>query len=316
MLEYISTRSNPKTNIKQEGREGTVKRTDDLRDLKERKELPVYIENDNLGFSLLPSNYREYKDCTPYLFVNCNNIDVPIKTLGTSICYLSFPDDTTSSSNYYSNFIIELVSSLGIDILFDISDYYDFGVVNSREEKFDIINLVLDAVELSNNDIEIYWENYNNQYVPNSFIIVSNNTDYITGNLSYGSLSNTSSFNIVSNNLYDFTDLNVLSTESELVGSEYINDIKGNTIANRNRYKKVLVELEGDRLLIHTDDSFQVNKIVLSYDKKPIFMNHRANILPSLSNRMNELVTLTAKKMAMIASGDISAIQNETLNLE
>lgn len=314
LLEYISTRSNPKTNIKHEGRETTVKRVEDLRELKARKLLPVYIDSSKLQYAILPNNYREYKDVVANVIYGCKglpNLNNYKYTEIKDICVLPFIN-TNVVGEHFKNFKIELnLITGGSETLFNVSDYGDFVGFYSNDVKFEIINLLLDSVVLNKKKPEVYWENYGNEYEQSSFILVVQPDIYSSATISYDNISTTVQFIPKDYERYNKSSLeNVesLTSSSELIDSESIGDILRNSMMIKNRQENPLIELEENRILIHHDNKFIVDSITLRYDKKPIFMNYKANILPSLLDRANEIIPLVVSNMAITTSGNIEGL--------
>jgi hypothetical protein len=317
MLEFIKTRSNPITNIKRQGREQSVKRTEDLRELKKRKLIPTYYLSADLMYFTLPADYGSFTDCKPAIFYNCDNDDLSTKTTSFSKCIIEFPDDTIASSDFYKNFKIDVTDGITTTTLIDINDYVDFGTINSKSEKFELTQLFLSLAILKyNSELEIYWQYYDNEYHPNSFIIIDKGGVYTSATLSFDGVSNTANFNTIVKTIYDLTGKSLIDTNSELRPSEYIEDTKTNSIANRNRQNKILIEEEENRILLHHTNKFVIDSVQLRYDKKPILMNIRANIMPTLLNVADELVKLTVKKMVAIANGNYEVLNNENLTIE
>jgi hypothetical protein len=321
MLEYISTRSNVKTNLKFEGRESTIKRVEDLKSLKARKTLPAYIEDSFLSYVILPSNYREFKDAECNIVYNCRGFSsaVPTSVISIGICILPFLD-SDATSDFFSDFEILLSDTVGvISTLFSINNYGNLSNLNSNDIKFEIINLVLDSVILSNKDVEIYWEHYGSEYHAESFIIVDTNNNYDSSTISYDTVTETVNFNPNILNKYDSSSLSnveLISTSSDLVASENISEIKSNTMMMKNRYRSPLIELEDNILLVYNDNKFVVKSILIRYDKKPIFMNYKAKILPSLLDRANEIIKMVVFALSVTTSGSIEGILKETQIIE
>lgn len=313
MLKYISMRSNPKTNIKVEGREQSVKRVDDLKGLKARKSLPAFIDSPNLQYCILPSNYRQFTDGQAKITYNCRglkDIEVDVAILYKSV--LPFDDDTSSDELFKDFKIVLDLGGGNIYTLFDINTYINFVGFRTNYAKFEIINLVLDSILLSNIDIEIYWENYGSDYHANSFIIITRSNAYITSGISYGNMSFEEPFTAITNLEKYIVEGESLTVSCDLIPSEDIGDILMNSMMIKNRHESPLIELEDNRILIHHNSKFIINSFLLRYDKKPIFMNYKANILPSLLDRADEIISMVVASMAITTSGNIQGILQES----
>lgn len=313
MLKYISIRSNPKTNAKVEGREQSIKRVDDLKSLKARKTLPAFIDSPNLQYCILPSNYKEFKDGQVKITYDCRGLKGTEEQV--SIFYkvvLPFADDL-SSGDLFTNFKIELDLGGGIvNTLFDINNYVNFVGFKTNSAKFEIVNLILDVVHLSTTDVEVYWEKYGSEYHANSFIIITRSDAYISATISYGAISLQETFVAKTDTKKYIAKGEQLLTSCDLIPSEDISEILMNSMMVKNRHESPLVEIEDNRILIHHDSKFIINSFLLRYDKKPIFMNYKANILPSLLDRADEIISMVVASLAITTSGSIEGILHES----
>lgn len=307
VLQFVETRSNPKTNFKREGYEDTQKRYDDLRELKRSISLPSY--NIKRGsFSILPVDY--YKRVSVGANVIYSKLDLPKPSEKDTYYYsiLEFPDNTLGKERYL-NFKIEQ----GGDTIFSINDFPNISKLHSADAKFMIINLVLEHIK----DVDVYWENWNNVYKANCFILVNKETS-ATYTLSYGvrmppyssvSLDHSTTYNKYPDNDGTLRPVDLFSSEDEF-----------NTLSNpyyqKNKQLNPSSYIENSRIIVHDGSNFIVPSIILTYLKKPRLINLKADQSCEISvNR--EIIDLAIQRLkAYIKDEGYQHVVNESQIIE
>ncbi|KAF5080375.1 hypothetical protein DSECCO2_120170 [anaerobic digester metagenome] len=304
VLQFVELRTSEKSNRKREGAEETIKRYDDIRELKRHYFSNIIIDNDE-HYVILPSNY--YKFGSAQVDIKYSKFNLPITNANSQIKYkvIPFLDDNNSSATY-ANFKISKASN----VIFDIKSYVNFPILYNRDSKFMIINLVIDT--LLNKGIEVYWENYNNNYYPESFIIIDNSNDKYT--LNYGNVAAVSTTHNYSYDSYT----NVLANRQspvELISSADLYEMPNNHYQDINRHRKPYGYIEGTRLYIKGGAEFVPLGATISYYKKPRLINHITNQMCDITvNR--EIVDMAIQRLKAIIKDEgyqALAVENQII---
>jgi hypothetical protein len=309
VLQYVDTRTSPRSNTKGKGFEENQKRYDDLRELKRVVTLPTYIPTDFSGenrvYSILPSDYLRATITTSKVSYNKFGLVVSHAPSATSIAYLNFPDDMSSGAKY-QNFRIDQTIGNNTTTIFGISPMHRFPDVFSVDAKFMIINLVLNHFS-RNDEIKVYWERYDSIYRPDTFIIVSN-IGGIFSLLYAGSQTNSVS-DVITRSMVTNT-INKRAA-NDLVSSQYRSSMLDNHHYRRNRHSNPITTIENKRLYVDCDDTFVVPSVNLEYLKRPTVIDHVTNSMCELSmNR--EVIDLAVQRLkAYIKDEGYQHIVNE-----
>lgn len=304
VLQFVELRTSDKSNRKREGAEETIKRYDDIRELKKHYFSNIILDNDE-HFVILPSNY--YKFGSAQVDIKYSKFNLPITNINSQIKYKTIPFlDDNSTGATYTNFKLTRASN----VIFDINSYVNFPILYNRDSKFMIINMIIDT--LLNKGIEVYWENYNNNYYPESFIVVDNSTDNYT--LKYGNVISVSTINNYNYDSYG----NVLANKQspvELVSSADIYEIPNNYYQNTNRHIKPYGYIEGTRLYVKGGIDFVPLGVTISYYKKPRLINHITNQMCDITvNR--EIVDMAIQRLKAIIKDEgyqALAVENQII---
>jgi len=319
VLQFVETRSSNKTNIKREGFGDSVKREDDLRDLKSTApNLPVYTNENNKKFSILPYNY--YKFVSGGGSVKFSKFELPKPTnYSHYICQvikfepIKKGSPSKKDDGFYNGFVIELDDK----VIFNISDYGNMPSYYTEDAKFMIINLVLEQLN-KRKDFKVYWENWNNIYKQDSFIFIQNVNAIEEGfrhfRITYDNQIILPSVEV--HKLKSYPYLNTSPKPIVLSDSEESYLDSDNFYSKRNRHSAVQVYLEGQRLYVKEGDNFIVKDITLSYLKKPRLINHATNQTCEITvNR--EIIDLAAQRLkAYIKDEGYQHIVNESQTIE
>lgn len=303
VLQFIETRSNPKTNIKREGLEETTKRYDDLRELKRTFTSIAYKRADSKPFIILPSDYYKYISVGAEVHYNIN---VPTATSTNNIAYsvLPFPDDIDNIEKYKDLKVLK-----NNKVIFDINEYPNFPKVFNEDGKFMLINIILSKLK-PNSELSTYWEQWDDVRESNSFIILSSSKFKLTYKdkevvakrydrvyHSYPSLTTKTSP----------VDLNRSEDEFEILNNHYY---------QANKHLNPSGFIEGNSLYLYEGKDFIIREIKLLYFKKPELINHVTNQSCELSvNR--EIVDLAVQRLkSYIKDEGYQAMVNEVQIME
>lgn len=311
VLQFIETRTNPKTNIKREGLEDTQKRYDDLRDLKRSFVSPIYLHNNSL-FSILPPDYLKYISFGVKVKYDKFN---KINTIGSKDIHariLKFPDDTNNPA--YNKFrIVRKDSDNNNTTLFHIDDYANISNLYGRESKFVIINLVLQELNLLDG-YEVYWERWSTYYYKDSFIIITtkNNNHYIN----YGDKKDDS---WVSSDTYKLFRYNIFKQEGKYSPANPVSSIhefSNNFYNNRNKHLNPDLFLSDGNIYLKEGDNYVATELSMIYYKKPRLINIHTNTNCEIQvNR--EIVDLAIQRLkAYIKDEGYQHIVNENQIIE
>jgi hypothetical protein len=264
VLQFIENRTSFKSNRKGEGFEDSVKRYDDVRELKTSYKSNVWIEDDK-PFILLPVNYYKFVSAGGSVKFSKFNLPTANMDVTKNIQIITFPDDYNQGVTYENFKLVQ-----GSVSLFDIKDYTTMPKLYTYSSKFILINLIMDVVNRKPN-VEIYWEKWNNEYHPNSFIVSTNSNNLIT--LSYGSVSvnsklETRKFTTYSNVYASLKPIDLISSSDKYT-------VQSNYHLYTNRHLNPLGYMEDGRFYVLEGNNFVIGDVTIDYIRKPRLINHR-----------------------------------------
>lgn len=314
ILRFINNRTTSKANIKQEGFDDTVKR---IMDLEELKTNTGYIKanyfDDNTSYITLPNNVKLPYGEVSKVYYTCVEDIVPTTTVNTRVSSIDFIDDTTGSSNiFYKDFKLTLITNSGAQVvLFDINNYYNLEPLYSPDAKFMIINMIMNIV---NPNVAIYWEKYDDTFLPNKFIIVDFTNTYSAVQITYNSNVNiTAQFQNKTNTIYNINP-NITSA-AELVSADKYNDLVNNFYYNKNRQYKPICKLEHGRIYINHVGFYPIT-FKLEYISTPIFINSFTGQNTNLRNNIEEIIDMTIEDIYSIMNGTYQGAINRNAKIE
>jgi len=311
-LRFVKNRVNPKSNPKNEGFEMTFKRYEDLEDIYEHKPLDVYIEDNEVQFSVLPYNYFLPIEGEPSVIYNCNNVTKSIVSVIELNCVVPFLND--SSATPFNGFRITLLQGVTQTILFDINDYkftsnVANGQINSTEERFYIVHHIIEVINRTRTDIEVYWETYKNVYTPNSFIFVSK--DVTLTSIQVG--STVYNFTQVSLNVYQTTDNNIGKQPARLVTTKTRELLKHPFLTTK--YDSPIFNISNKMIKTYHNQRFILHTFYLSYIRKPRLISLSLEQSCELNSNFHEEIVDIAVQLikSRIEAKDYGSIINENL---
>ena len=215
---FVSTRINPKSNVKKEGFEHTKKRLDDLRSLKREMNIPLYIgSEDNMVYSFLPADYRHTISIEPRL-TSC--ISNPLSSQNTAYYLYAYELPTYD----YNDFKIETYDGNSYSTVFDAADYTWLAAgLDDDRYKFYIKDFVRDIInENMNGQLEVYYEYFNGQYYPNKVVFVQRSNTFSSLRITANNVTNTYNFTSTQESNFILGSNGVSKKESRLYSSEDI----------------------------------------------------------------------------------------------
>ncbi len=316
---FIEQRTNAKTNPKREGFEDTQKRYDDIRELLKDETLDVFQHPNytNLVYSVLPKDYFKLTNDRSSVYWNCHTPISNTSTVTTKYSVVPFLDDLTTgaATSYYLNFDIKLNT-----LSYPIPELSMIEKLYSADSKFTLIHTLLDSIN-NKGEFNIYWERYDDKYYYNSFIITSGTTVLTSVQILYLKKDNTQyTGSVIAASDINRTKITALSATTirpnELVTTNSFWNIINNHYYTKNRQNKPLSFIEQNRIIVHHNPDFIVDKLHIEYIKTPTLVNLKLNQSCELS-KMEEIIELAAIELYAI-SGDpnYKAMINENLTTE
>ena len=299
VLQFVETRTNPKTNIKQEGLEETTKRYDDVRDLKRTYTAKAYKYSTDKVASILPSDYYKYIEFgCDVAYSKYNTFNTETKNLD----YFVLPFKTIREGNIFYDRVI--VKGNDQDEIFR-STHYNVEPLYSPDAKFMMISLILEELNKIKG-IDVYWEYYNSNYYKQSFIIVNNGGGYQEYSIKYDIRGEQDE---IEGGTYEYqsekvnTKLTIykdVSNTTERPIDLYSSDISfsqnSNHYYNANRQRNPSGELIDNEIIVKEGDNFIIDNIKLIYYKKPRLINYRHEQMCEIEvNR--EIIDLAISKL-------------------
>lgn len=305
-LSRIDSIIDDRRNNRREGFEENQINYDSLQTLKTSITLPLYKLNDIKSFAILPANYKYHSSSEVSYYYNRNGVSLQqneyIKYLTRIPINIGEPDQ---EGLYLTNLLIwREINNSGNRV--GIYSYKDTIKIWDKDGLFMLIHDILSSLAL--NEIEAYWEYYNNSYYPNQLILV---TSYeIT---SSGSIENEVS-GITEELVYtkpDFQELILKTSPTDLIKSIELSNIRSNYYYSKNRHKKPLLEIEGNKLIVYHNDTFDVDSITMTYIKTPRLININTNTMCE-GNVTEKIVALAIQTLkAYIKDEGYNLILNE-----
>ena len=328
-LEYVKRIIDNSLNAEKSGFEEDQKRYSDISSLKRSASLNLYRDTVDKVFTVLPEDYYIYINSNTNHYYNCNTNTILTNTFNVYGGNILFPIDETSNVNKYPNFRIVINDSNGDETYeFILSNFYTKNFLN-KDSKFEVINTTLDIINNDDNSpIKIYWEKYNNMYIPNNFIIILKDGKYVTspGYVKYETVycfysnmvSYVNTFDIITP-IEVFTRYNYTNNESNpvrLVKSEEVKKLNS-TYFGKTIHTSPLCTISNNRLYVYHNNTFYPNSLDLEYIKKPRHMNINTGINCELNEVcQTEIVSLAIQKLqARVIAENYQLSVNENKNI-
>jgi len=311
MLRFIEERSI--VNAADTGLDETVKRQDDLKDLKvSRKSVSIVVDSDTFDtpfesdvkvMAILPNDYYKFEGLELVTSHNCNRKKDTVNLIDVDKKPYIVEFTTPSDASKYDTFTLATSTAFYNTVLAKMTGF------KNVESKFAIINSVLNTA-----NFDVYWENFLGDNFNNNFIVYTDKppvTLLLDGTSTIGTLINDSLKE------FEISDSDVSKNElvpTELVASKELIDIRANVYAYRNRHRKPLIELENNVLRIDYNIKYIPIKAYISYIKKPIFINLKGGIMTDFKSHIDEIIDMAAAMLQQTFDGKEGLIRQTLQN--
>lgn len=303
VLRYIKQRTSTNSNAKKQGFESTQKRYDDIEELITSSILPCFYKDSETVFSFLPFNYFRLINDRSLVKDLCNLSlgSIPTTNQTKKICVVPFPDATETSSPYYTSF--KIIQQDNSAVLFDIANYITTSTgLNSKEEKFYIINLALEQLNrISPSNIEVRWETFDEEYHANSFVFVISNLPSFTGIILNPSGN---IYTSVTKNYLMYNPTPVKEYPNRLTNTEDLYVLLNSVFAGTMVHSPIS-SLSRGKINVHHRQKFILSFVKIDYIRKPrkidLFLNQSCELN---SNVHEEIVEATARRLSGITKGE------------
>jgi len=282
----LKNRLSPKLNSKQEGFEDSIKRYSDLENLKRTHKSILYYDNGYYSFRIPTLCYQPI---SLKGFVKYNRFGLSFTSINkTEYCTsLDF-----SSTNFNEPVILRIQNNnIATELEFDLS-----SVTKSERSLFYTINHIKTILEEDYN-LDCYISRYRDYYKNNSLIIVTN----AQSRRVYDSENVTSfifNYNVILDEIISKYE-SIGNVKIELTSSSNIDEINGDIYLSKNLhlYPKYYIENGFGKITI--SNKFKVNDIILTYIKKPIYVNSVLNVMTDI-NITDELLDIATTNLSGI----------------
>jgi len=274
---------------------------DDLQFLIEKdKEYNAYIDSSRqVANILIPSDYLYLINDRTFINFDCSQKTdfassiVPYNSEYTIA--VEFPDSTASSEHYKNLRIL-----IGNTIVFDITDYPEINGLIESNQKFLLINLILDTIrqQIRSKEIpiyeditDVYWESFRGKYYKDTFIFVTTK-ELLNNFINWDNYTNeffaNYTLNLFKSNL-TFTD----EVENRLTKSQVLHSILKNNVYTRTVENSPVSNLSKDKLFVYYTKRFIPVKIVIDYIRIPrdisLILNQSCELKENTHERICDL---------------------------
>jgi hypothetical protein len=252
----------------------------------------------------------------------CDNLGtIPTTTINESVAVLPYPVDT-GATPFYVNTVITDISVAGPGS--PVTLYTAAAPLNtftSEEEKYVLINHIIETINAGTSGIKVYWERYRNTYYKQSFIFVADASkvrngigDKITFTNADGPTDG--AYVTTSYDVLDFTTLKAtLGTyvEKQVPNRNLESEELYDNLANvyfKTKAVEPISNQAGDYLYIFYDESFIVTKLVIDYIRKPRIISLSLNQSCELPEIAHETIVDYTVEMMKLDIQDPTYQQN------
>lgn len=317
VLKFIKQRTNPRSNVKQQGTDSTVKRYEDLDDLTKYVDMDVQVNSDGTGTCVLPDDYYAYitSKTNVYQLCSTDNITTKSKTLYKCVFPLSFPTGVILSA-----YKLTLTDSSGDTELFNLTSLPSGYIqnVDINKQRFMLLKAInilvpesLDAKQA--NAYSFYWERYAEEFNNNDFILVSETpftsvTVHVNGNDTvYNSTQ-------VSYNYYD--ENSELEGKNRLIEDEF--QFSGQkSFLSSSSAESPAIQLKQGILKIDFPKTIICQRVKLMYVSKPTILDLALQRNLNMKDTIvKEIVSNTVRFLKGVFNGDYQTYLNENVMIE
>lgn len=274
-------------------------------------ELDVFYKDEERGYGVLPSNYMYLVNDKSKILTDCSENF----TLSHDVVYneyisvLKFKDSIGNAGIYYN----QLELYINTVKVFDIENYSISAGLTAANEKFVLINLILDVLTKAN--FKIYWERYKDLYHNESFIIVSNTA--VTSSITVDT--------IIELGINSFTTLNRFTTiydkvvNNRLLSSSKLNESLYNNVFTKSIQKSPITNLASNYLYFFHTKRLIPYRLIIDYVRKPrkisLILNHSSDLSEQAVRKVTDL-TIEYLKLTLESESYNAKVQDNQLRME
>jgi hypothetical protein len=327
ILRFISERTNVR-NSKQTGFEINKERLSDIKDLIKTKTLPLFVEDSESRFAVLPNDFLAPVEVKFQIVTDCGKT-INITTQDKKLYYspVDFTKSKFAHANPFSLFRLQRILTTTTTFL-DINQEISNGIISanpfkSTEEIFTVINKTIETV----NDnpalnLEAFYERYLDLYIPNRMIFVSLDSIYEDKEIGIrysNTVDDSFSFtekvlqkDVIPENLPEFT------VQGRIVVQEELRDLINHPFG-KSTERSPLCVVQNQKLITFFNKRFLLKSATLTYIRKP----QKHNIILGKSFEMldervqQKILDNTATQMAAVIQGqNYQVLERQTLKNE
>lgn len=265
----LKTRLSPKLNSRQEGFEDSIKRYSDLENLKRTFKSVLYYDNGYYSFRIPTSCYQPISLAG---FVKYNRFGLTFTPINkTEYCTsLDF-----SSTDFTEPIILRIQNTnIATELEFDLRN-----VTKSNKSLFYAINHIKTILE-EDYGLDCYISRYRDYSKNNSLIIVSNSQSkrvFDTENVT----SFLFTYNVILDEINSEYE-SIGNVKIELTSSSDIDEISGDIYLSKNLHLYPKYYIENGFGKVTVSNKFKVNDVILTYIKKPIYVNSVLDVMTDI----------------------------------
>lgn len=290
-LAYVKTKTDEIRSVTG-GIKNSTTRLEELSPILEIVSQPMYKEKDNLYYSFLPANHFNELSENLYHYCCVEGKEFVEANVEYQTAAIKFNDIKWGSSNLtfkiYADFIKPDLTTITVN-LFTLATHTTVPI--TIDYRFYLINLILQEVNrIVGNQINVYWERFNDIYTPNSFIFVTLNKTNKLSSIKFEydlTLTGTDTTLSGTKTIKQYNpvdeDLTICKADCRLVDNEVFNRLNKNPFSRTSKASP-LAYLKGDKIYIENKD-FIPKEIELSYYRKPNMLNYEMDKNPELGVR-------------------------------
>jgi len=311
----IKTRSNRKSNRKQEGFFDTYKRVADLEELVVSANLPTYVyqNSGDAVFSVVPADFFGMVNHRTIAQYNCNGMVRAVKAATFKTAKVTIAESNpTPPTTPYQGFTIVLNTTSGNQTLYAVTLPF-----TSKEERYAIIQMAIESINRHSSGVKAYWNKFAGTINNGTMVFTSSNVTHtsITLTLHTGATPLIAAFKDAGYNSIDTASTKKEFTKaSRVADNEYLYKMMDNPF-HVSRQDSVLLSYEHGLIVAQQRPTFYVSNILIDYIKVPQYINLAAGHDCELSESIHEEIVDKAVQLAQayIGAESYKTIINENL---
>lgn len=325
VLKFIKQRTNPKSNVKGDGFEDTIKRLEDIKDLVQTRSLSVLYLNNRLGQVILPDDFHDYVSSESTLLDMCDSPKLLSSQQHKFVFSIRPKANLTSSTSVYS-VTLGLESNNGnVNYIFNSGELPNNYITSSNytKQSFLMINAIMikgkEELKKMSPSFHLYRENYKEEFHNDSFILITstnvksvkvmiNGTEYIVSPTVVTNRTSTipSSTLAISDDVDTIPKRDIKSeplvVKNRVIEHEYLGDIV-NSALSKSTSKSVVSSHRKGVIELNFPIGYVISKVNLTYICKPSKMDILLNRnLDFETNVCKEIIDNTVRYLKAVLS--------------